>query len=55
MAKSKDKYSPKEAKAHFEAALRGGLSTPPKPLKSMTSRRPKKKDAGAGKPQRHAT
>jgi hypothetical protein len=41
MAQNKDQYSDKEAKARFEAALRGGLSTPPKPLKSMTPKRKK--------------
>jgi hypothetical protein len=39
MAKDPDQYSSKEAKARFEAALRGGLNTPPKPLKSMTPKR----------------
>ena len=29
-----DEYSAKQAKQRFEAALRGGLSTPPKPLKA---------------------
>jgi hypothetical protein len=33
MAKQKDEYSAKEAKARFEAALKGAMSTPPKPLK----------------------
>jgi hypothetical protein len=32
--KDHDQYSEKEAKRRFKAALRGGLSTPPKPLKS---------------------
>jgi len=41
MAKDPNSYSDKEAKARFEAALRGGLSTPPKPLKSMTPKRQK--------------
>jgi hypothetical protein len=36
-----DEYSAKEAKQRFDAALRGGLSTPPKPLKSMTPKRAK--------------
>jgi hypothetical protein len=35
MAKRPDKYSDKEALARFEAALRGGLNTPPKPLKDI--------------------
>jgi hypothetical protein len=38
-----DKYSEKEAKARFEAALRGALSTPHKPLKE----KPKVKKAAA--------
>jgi hypothetical protein len=38
---SNDSYGDEEAKARFEAALRGGLSTPPKPLKSMTPKREK--------------
>ena len=41
MAKDPDQYSDKEAKARFEAALRGGLSTPPKPLKNVPPKRPK--------------
>jgi hypothetical protein len=28
-----DEYDDKEATAHFEAALRAALNTPPKPLK----------------------
>jgi hypothetical protein len=39
----KDDYPADEAKRRFEAALRGGLSTPPKPLKSMTPKRRKAK------------
>jgi hypothetical protein len=31
--KDDEKYSAKEAKARFEAALRGALNTPHKPLK----------------------
>jgi hypothetical protein len=47
-----DQYSDKEAKARFEAALRGGLSTPPKPLKDMKPQRQKaqrRKKAGKAK------
>ena len=33
MADSKDDYSEKEAKARFEAALKGAMNTPHKPLK----------------------
>jgi hypothetical protein len=35
MPEDKDKFTAKEAQARFEAALRGGLKTPPKPLKDM--------------------
>jgi hypothetical protein len=39
-----DEYSPKEAKARFEAALRGALKTSPKPLKDKPKvKRVKKK------------
>jgi len=38
-----DNYNDKEARRRFDAALRGGLRTPPKPLKSMTPKRAKKK------------
>jgi hypothetical protein len=31
--KSEDQFSEKEAQSRFEAALRGGLKTPHKPLK----------------------
>lgn len=47
--KEKSDYSEKEAQARFEAALRGGLNTPHKPLKekdkatATTKRRAKKK------------
>jgi hypothetical protein len=41
MKKNEGEFSKAEAQARFEAALRGGLSTPPKPLKSMTPKRPK--------------
>lgn len=41
MSKDPDRYDEKEAKKRFEAALRGGLITPPKPLKSMTPKRKK--------------
>jgi len=43
MARSRDdeKYGDKEARERFEAALRGGLSTPPMPLKSVTPKRTK--------------
>lgn len=38
-----EKYSKKEAKERFEAALRGGLKTPPKPLKNVAQKRKKTK------------
>jgi hypothetical protein len=46
--KDDDQYSEKEAKARFEAALRGGLSTPHKPLKE----KPKVKKAKTKKKKR---
>jgi hypothetical protein len=36
-----DQYSDQEAQQRFQAALKGALSTPPKPLKSMTPKRTK--------------
>jgi hypothetical protein len=48
MSSQKEEYDKKEAQRRFEAALRGGLSTPPKPLKSMTPKRPKTQ---SGKPK----
>ena len=33
MVKEKDSYEEKEAQARFEAALKGALNTPHKPLK----------------------
>jgi hypothetical protein len=33
MAKKPEQYDEKEAQSRFEAALRGGLKTPHKPLK----------------------
>jgi hypothetical protein len=43
IGKSKDEFSEKEAQARFEAALKGALSTSPKPLKD----KPKVKKAKA--------
>ena len=37
-----DKYSAKETKRRVKAAVRGAFKTEPKPLKSMTSKRPRK-------------
>jgi hypothetical protein len=51
MAKNPEKYSANEAQRRFEVALRGGLNTPPKPLKTMTSKTKKarqKKSLGCG-------
>ena len=48
MAKSSvDEFSEKEAQERFEAALRGALKTPPKPLKEKpkVKRTPAKKRA----------
>jgi hypothetical protein len=39
--KSEEQYSDQEAEQRFQAALKGALNTPPKPLKSMTRKRPK--------------
>jgi hypothetical protein len=39
--KSDEQYSAQEAEQRFQAALKGALNTPPKPLKSMTRKRPK--------------
>jgi len=43
-----ERYSEKEAKARFEAALKGGLSTPHKPLKE----KPKVKKAKNTNPKK---
>jgi hypothetical protein len=51
MAKSPEEYSEKEAQERFEAALRGGLKTPHKPLKE----KPKVKKSKPGKPQKTAS
>jgi len=42
MPKDSEKYSAKEAKRRFEAALRGGLNTPPKPLKDIAPKSARK-------------
>jgi hypothetical protein len=41
--KGDEKFSDKESQARFEAALRGGLSTPHKPLKKAKAKKSKKK------------
>jgi hypothetical protein len=49
MAKDSDSYSDKEAKARFEAMLKGALSTPPKPLKDKPKVKAKKAKKKPGK------
>jgi hypothetical protein len=39
---SDDTYSDKEARERFERALKAGLSTPPKHLKDVPRKRPKR-------------
>jgi hypothetical protein len=41
-SKDTEKFSEKEAQARFEAALRGALKTPPKPLKEKPKARDEK-------------
>ena len=42
MAKIPDEqYSEQEAQQRFQAALKAAVNMPPKPLKSMTRKRPK--------------
>jgi len=60
MAKhSGDQYSGSELKKRCQALLRGAFAGPPTPLKDIpkkngeSRRTNKKKNAGAGKPQRH--
>ena len=43
--KGDDSYSDKEAQRRFRAALRGGLSTPPKPLAEIRVGKSKTKRA----------
>ena len=43
MPEDKEKFSEKEAQARFEAALRGGLNTPHKPLKKKLRAKKAKK------------
>jgi hypothetical protein len=47
--KSDEQYSEQEAQQRFQAALKAAVNTPPKPLKSMTRKRPK---AQPKKPQK---
>lgn len=48
--KDKDQYSEKEAQRRFEAALRGGLKTSPKPLKDVAKKREKPQARRSRKP-----
>jgi hypothetical protein len=43
MTKENERYGEKEAQARFEAALKGALNTPPKPLKDKPKVRKAKK------------
>lgn len=47
--KSDDKYSEQETQRRVEAAVRGAFNTSPKPLKSMTPKRPKPQGASPKK------
>ena len=47
-AKDKEEFSDKEAQARFEAALRGALKTPAKPLKDKPKAKRAKKVASRG-------
>jgi hypothetical protein len=47
-----DKFSKQEAQRRFEAALKGAMNTPHKPLKSITPKRPKALPAKAKKKPR---
>jgi hypothetical protein len=42
MSKDKDQFSDAEANRRFEAALKGAMSTPHKPLKEKPKVKPKK-------------
>jgi len=44
MGQQKDSYVGEEAKRRFEIALRGGLSTPPQPLKTVPQKRDSDRD-----------
>lgn len=68
MVKQKDEASSQGTKDRIGAILRGAFAGPPTPLKDIPTRtgesrtakqklknKGQKKDAGAGKPQRHAT
>jgi hypothetical protein len=44
-----EKYSEHEAALRFMTALRAAVNTPPKPLKSMTPKRPNKQSSNKKK------
>jgi hypothetical protein len=55
---TEEKFSAKETKRRMEAALRGAKIAGHKAMSEIApkrNKRTKKKDAGAGKPQRHST
>ena len=41
MAKDPEKFDAEEAQARFDAALKGALKTPHKPLKKKSAKKPK--------------
>jgi hypothetical protein len=47
--KESNQYSKAETERRYKAALQGAFKTPPKPLKSMTPKRPKAQPATAKK------
>jgi len=47
-----EQYSEEEAQQRFQAALKGALNTPPKPLKSMTPKRGKVQSKKVAKAKR---
>jgi hypothetical protein len=49
--KKNEQYSDEEAQQRFQAALKGALNTPPKPLKSMTPKRGKAQSKKGKKPK----
>jgi hypothetical protein len=44
-----EQYSKEEARRRFMASLKAAVNTPPKPLKSMTRKRPRKQSSGKAK------
>jgi hypothetical protein len=49
--KTNEQYSEKEAKARFEAALKGAMNTPHKPLKEKPKAKKAKKKGAKKKPK----